>query len=156
MAVDEKSGDCFQFILRGDMNVCIKSFGNPSNTCGKLLLKTKNVNPVMVLEEKSVDHQCYQGSSFENKRLQALMCNVKSELATPYQKILFVMDKKLISLNRNILSYIVISELSMCSSSVWKKTPFKNVILRLVSWCFVLFCKAKHCCNIKTTAEWLL
>ncbi len=41
----------------GDMNASTKSYGNPSNSCSKISLKTSNVNLMVALEEKSEDHQ---------------------------------------------------------------------------------------------------
>lgn len=41
------------FILRGDMNVCTKFYGNPSYNYRDISLKTTNVNFMMALEESS-------------------------------------------------------------------------------------------------------
>lgn len=57
MAVDEKSGDqWFGGHSEEDMNVCTNFYGKPSSSCRKLLLRTTDVNLMMVLKEKLVDH----------------------------------------------------------------------------------------------------
>ncbi len=41
----------------GNMNVWTKFHGNPSNSCGEILLKTTKINLMVALEEKSKDPQ---------------------------------------------------------------------------------------------------
>ncbi len=44
-------------VPEGDMNMCIKFHGNPSNTFWDISLKTTNVNLLVAVEENSGDHQ---------------------------------------------------------------------------------------------------